>query len=402
MTGRERILRALAFEPVDRVPKDLGGMRSTGVSAFAYPRLVEALGLPPRRPRIHDTGQMLALPDPDVLDALDCDCVAVESDACTNAFDEPDRWHSFDFGGRLSARVMDPARFALRTDGTVVQDNVSLMVPGSYVFDAPGAGQVLDLAGDLKKEDLDVLERDLRRALLEPPRVAAIRDYCRRVRASTSRAVFYSGLSAGLGFRGGIPNFSMLCLLEPEYVRALHGVLVDHAVAQAERLLPAIAPFVDVLMLSADDHGAQTGAILPPAVFRDLFAPYYRRLNDAVRALAPGVKTFFHCCGAVFELLEPIIECGFDALNPVQWSAGGRSYRDWKAVCRGRIALWGGGVNTQTTLPFAPVAEVEREVEEVVAAMSEGGGYVFCAIHNLLAEIPPEKIIAMYRAASRF
>jgi uroporphyrinogen decarboxylase len=274
MTGRERILRALAFEPVDRVPKDLGGMRSTGVSAFAYPRLAEALGLPARAPRIHDTGQMLALPDVDVLDALGCDAVVVEGDACTSAFDEPGRWHPYDFGGRLPARVMDPARFAVGEDGVVAQDNVSLMVPGSYVFDGPHAGQILDLSGDLKKEDLDALQRQLRESLLEPARIAAIRDYCRRVRESTSRAVFYAGLSAGLGFRGGIPNFSMLCVAEPEYVHALHGIFIGHAVAQAERLLPAIAPYVDVLMLSADDQGIQTGTILPPPVFRSLFGPY--------------------------------------------------------------------------------------------------------------------------------
>ena len=77
MTHRERVMHALAFEETDRVPLDLAGMRSTGISAFAYPKLVEALGLPPRRPRVEDTGQMLAMPDLDVLDALGCDVVTI-------------------------------------------------------------------------------------------------------------------------------------------------------------------------------------------------------------------------------------------------------------------------------------------------------------------------------------
>jgi uroporphyrinogen decarboxylase len=157
---------------------------------------------------------------------------------------------------------------------------------------------------------------------------------------------------------------------------------------------------VDVLMLCADDQGIQTGPILPPAVFEELFVPYYRRVNDAVHRIAPGMKTFLHCCGAVYDLMDGIIAAGFDVLNPVQWSAGTASYQQWKDKARGRLALWGGGVNTQTTLPFGSVADVEKEVRQVVACMRQDSGYVFCAIHNLLAEIPPQKIIALYRTAA--
>lgn len=397
---RERVLKALSFQTPDQIPKDLGGMNSTGISAFAYPKLVAALGLPYRRPRVHDTGQMLALPDLDVLDALDCDVITVHMDWCTNAFEEPERWHEYDFNGRLSARVMRPEDFRVEPDGTIVQWGSSRMVPDSYVFDAPHGGQELDLSSDPKKEDLDALASSLERERLTPDRVKSVQEYCRRARQATDRAIMFNGLSAGLGFRGGIANFSMLCLMDPGYVRSLHEILIEHAIEQARRLLPAIAPYVDVLMLSADDHGTQNAPILPPAVFRELFVPYYRRLNDAVHELAPGVKTFLHCCGAVYDILDCIIDAGFDVLNPVQWSAGGHSYKEWKDVCRGRIALWGGGVNTQTTLPLGTVAEVSDEVRRVVEYLSADSGYVFCAIHNILAEIPPEKVIALYRTAS--
>jgi len=85
-------------------------------------------------------------------------------------------------------------------------------------------------------------------------------------------------------------------------------------------------------------------------------------------------------------------------MNPVQWSAGGHSYREWKDKARGRIALWGGGVNSQTTLPHGTPADVQAEAREVAAYLAQDGGFVFCNIHNLLAEVPPEKIIALYRA----
>ncbi len=399
MTSRERVMRALAFEETDRLPMDLGGMRSTGISAFAYPKLVRALGLPARRPCIHDTGQMLALPDRDVLDALGCDVVAVEGDI-TSAFTDPTLWHDYDFNGRLSARVREPGDFELLPDGSICQRGKSLMVPGAYVFDAPHGGQDLNLDGDVPKEDLDFLRAALAKSRFKPVQVAAAADYCRRVRVGTQRAIMFNGLSAGLGFRGGMANFSILCLTEPDYVRDLHAIIVEHAVAQLELLLPAIAPHVDILMFCADDQGTQASTIMPPSAFRELFVPFYRRANDTVHNIAPAVKTFFHCCGAVHDILDDIIACGFDVLNPVQWPAGGHSFREWKDRCRRRIALWGGGVNTQSTLPLGTLEELRREVAEVVRCLSADSGYVFCAIHNLLAEIPAEKIIALYRTAA--
>ncbi|MFI5356300.1 MAG: hypothetical protein ACHQ4G_03090 [Opitutales bacterium] len=95
-----------------------------------------------------------------------------------------------------------------------------------------------------------------------------------------------------------------------------------------------------------------------------------------------------------------IIAAGTDVLNPVQGPAGGRTPREWKDKARGRLSLWGGGVDSQHTLPLGTVAEIEREVGRNVATLAEGGGYVFANIHNLLAEVSPEKIVALYHAAA--
>jgi uroporphyrinogen decarboxylase len=273
------------------------------------------------------------------------------------------------------------------------------MGPHAHVFDTPGAGQEFDLDHDAQPFDLAAIEEDCRRQLPTDEQVRTIAAYCARARAATDRAILYGGLGPYLGFHGGIARFSMLCLTQPEHVRALHEIRVRCALAAIDRILPAIAPHVDILMLVSDDQGIQTGPILPPAVYHDLFVPYYRRVNDRVHHLAPHLKTFLHCCGAVYDLLDSIIEAGFDALNPVQWSAGSATVQQWKDKARGRLALWGGGVNTQTTLPFGSVADVEREVQAVTRVLAADSGFVFCAIHNLLAEIPPEKVIALYRTA---
>jgi uroporphyrinogen decarboxylase len=122
-------------------------------------------------------------------------------------------------------------------------------------------------------------------------------------------------------------------------------------------------------------------------------------MTAAVHRAAPEVKVFLHSCGAIYELIPAVIDAGFDVLNPVQWCAGKHTYRQWKDACRGKLGLWGGGVNTQRTLPLGSLADVEHEVAQVVPVLAEGGGFVFAAIHNVLAEIDPRKVAAMYKIA---
>ena len=402
VSSRERVLKALNFETPDRLPKDLGGMRSTGVSAFAYPKLVAALGLPPRPPRVDDTVQMLALPDLDVLDALGCDVVTI-SYGVTNAFHQPGKWHSYDFNGRLPARALNPARFKAQEDGTILQGKYR-MPSSAYVFDELHAGQPLNLSDRLPKVNLRQLERKLRNKELRDDEIVALRALCRRARESSDRAVFFGdrAVQAPICIHdyGGLAIFPILCLTQPDYVHELHEIAAGHTLANLRALLPEIRGYVDVIMMAADDWGTQRSLIASPKIFRSLFLPYRRRLNDEVHRLAPGLKTYLHSCGAVYDLIDLIVESGFDILNPVQWTAGTRSYREWKDKARGRIAFWGGGVNSQGTLPLGSPEDVRREVTEVASCLGQGGGYVFCNIHNILAEVAPENVIAMYRAAA--
>lgn len=402
MTRRERVIAALNFEPTDRVPIDMGAMRSTGISAFAYPKLVEALGLPPRRPRIHDTGQMLALPDLDVLEALDCDVITVDG-GVSNAFEEPEKWHDYDFGGRLRAQVQRPESFMLLPDGTVVQDGPTTMPPSSYVFDWDhGGNPVLDFDAELPLMDLRA-HRKLAEA--DELRDSQIRDGVRRIRRARSesdRALFlvdYCGSGIGIGGHGGIGVFPVICLLEPDYVHEFHSIQIERAIRNVRAVLPEVRDCVDVVMTTADDWGTQSSLIASPETYRELFLPYYKRLNDEIHALIPGVKIFMHSCGAIYPLLDLIADSGFDVLNPVQWPAGDKGYAEWRATTQSRLALWGGGVDSQHTLPFASPAEVATEVRQIVRTMSQSSGYVFNGIHNLLAEVPADKVIAMYRAA---
>jgi len=404
MTSRERILAALNFQPTDRLPKDLGGMRSTGVSAFSYQALRRALGLPPKPTRIHDTEQMLALPHVDVLDALGCDVVIVEGDGLTNAYEQPELWQPFDFNGRIPAgHVRNRAAYRIESDGTIVQNGLSRMPPGANVFDTENAGQPLILDGDLPRPDLAQVRKALTAGLVTEAQVKVLRDTFRRVRETSDRAVFFWGqINMGLCIHGygGLAVFPVLCLEDPAFIHELHALHLEFALENARRLLPEIRDYVDVIGTDADDWGNQNSLMASPATFRELFLPYRQRHNAELHRLAPRTKTFLHSCGALYDILDPIVQSGTDILNPVQWPAGGRTPRQWKDRVRGKMSLWGGGVDSQHTLPLGTVDDVRREVARNVAELRTDGGYVFANIHNLLAEVPPEKIIALYRAAA--
>ena len=63
-----------------------------------------------------------------------------------------------------------------------------------------------------------------------------------------------------------------------------------------------------------------------------------------------------------------------------------------------KFVFWGGGVDTQRTLPFGTPEEVRKEVQQRVEILNQGGGYVFASIHNVVAKVPPENLLAMYEA----
>jgi uroporphyrinogen decarboxylase len=364
--------------------------------------LVASLELPYRPPRVEDSGQMLALPDLDVLDALGCDVVTI-ADGVTNAIDQSDLWHPYDFNGRLPASVRWPGSFQVQPDGSILQWGRSRMVPGSTVFDEEHGGQPLDLSADLPKVDLLSLRKEMGASIIRDEQIVYLSALCQNVRDASSRAVFFNDANIqapmGIAAYGGLAIFPMLCLTEPDFVADLHSIVVDRTLKNIRALLPEIKNNVDIIMIAADDWGTQNNLIASSRIYRTLFLPFYKQITDECHLIAPNVKLFFHSCGAIYDLIDLVIESGFDILNPVQWSAGARSFQEWKEKSRGRIALWGGGVNSQKTLPLGSVQDVVDEVRQTSNYMAQDGGFVFCNIHNILAEIESVKVIAMYQSA---
>ncbi|MEK7765745.1 MAG: uroporphyrinogen decarboxylase family protein, partial [bacterium] len=173
------------------------------------------------------------------------------------------------------------------------------------------------------------------------------------------------------------------------------------ALANLAKLRAAAGDLVTVAYVSGTDFGSQAGPLINPKLYRELFAPFHRRVNDWIHRNTAW-KTFIHSCGSIAAFLDDFIAAGFDALNPVQCSAAGMDPAELKRRFGDRIAFWGGGVDTQTTLPFGSPDDVKREVQQRLRIFSRGGGYVFNPVHNVQARVPTANLLALYEAVAEF
>jgi uroporphyrinogen decarboxylase len=188
--------------------------------------------------------------------------------------------------------------------------------------------------------------------------------------------------------------------LEPRKVHALLDAILDMHLRNLRSLIGAVGPYVDVVLFG-DDFGMQTGPQISMEMYREFFKERERRLWGEAKRLAP-VKTQLHCCGGVRPLLDDFIEIGLDSINPVQTNCAGMEPASLKADFGSRITFWGGGCDTQSVLSRGSPSEVRSQVLERLAIMGEGSGFVFQQIHNIMANVPSENIVAMFDAVAEY
>ena len=187
---------------------------------------------------------------------------------------------------------------------------------------------------------------------------------------------------------------------EPKLAHALAQKLADHYVANLPRYLDAVGQHIQIIQMG-DDLGTQQGPQISPAMYRQFIQPYHRQVYGYVKAHS-DLPIFLHTCGSIYRLLPDLIEAGVDILNPVQISAAEMDPRRLKREFGQDVTFWGGGADTQHVLPTATPEEVRRHVRELIEIFAPGGGYVFCQVHNIQANVPPENVVAMFDAALEF
>ncbi|MBN1909267.1 MAG: hypothetical protein JW818_05980 [Pirellulales bacterium] len=404
MTPRERVLASLNHEQPDRVAIDFGGHRSSGVAAMVYPKLREALGLEPRPVRIYDPIQQLAVIDEDVLDRFGVDVIELGRGFATRDED----WADWPLPDGTPAQ-MPVWALPRREEGQwVLPDRtgraIAKMPDGAIYFEQCHWPYLED-------DDLDRLEEAIGETMwagiASPPGPlvegeggdAAFVEGAKRLRESTDRAIV--GLFGGNLFECSqwlyrMDRFLMLMAADPKRTHELLDRLVEIHLRNLERYLGLVGPYIDVIVFG-DDLGMQNGPQMSRAMYQEYFKPRHALMWRRVKELA-DVKILLHSCGGIRPLIPDLIDAGLDAFNPVQISCRGMEPRQLKDDFGDRITFWGGGCDTRSMLSKGTPDQIREHVRQLVSIFSPGGGFVFQQVHNVLADVPPENLIAMFDA----
>ncbi len=410
MNSRDRVLSAVAHKEPDKVPADLGSNPSSGISAIAYSNLVKYLGND-LKVKIYDIVQQLAQPDEEILDLFGVDVLDIG-----RMFNETDeQWYPTvmanggkahypkwfnpekDDKGNWQAKVASGEVIArMPTDSTFFDQTYFPWIDG-YPENMKGLDEAMGkvpwaafVHSPWDNAEMPGFWEELRRRTLQ-------------LRESTDKALM---VVAGCNlFEWGtfirrMDNFLMDLYLEPANVEALLDGLLERHFDMLSNVCKSVGDIVDIVRFG-DDLGGMNGPLIDPEIYRQFFKPRHKQLCDYVKQNS-NMYTMLHSCGSIHKLIPDLIEAGFDILNPVQTQARDMEPERLKKDFGDAVTFWGGGVEPVGTLNKATPEKVREEVLQRLNIFSKGGGYVFNTVHNILPEVPPENIVAMFNAIREF
>jgi len=373
-TRKERLSAALGHREADRISLDLGSTKVTGINIAAYRAFLAYQGWQAKdsEPAITDAVQQLARVHENILLALGADTRGLMTRPPAGFVPtrfEDDRYKAFTDDWGITWRMPK--------QGGRYYDICAHPMPDD---------ELPDLAAYPWPDPLDEsVTTDFR------ARVSAFED-CGLVLNGFTSGIFEMALRLR-----GFEQFLMDLFTQPAVAEALLEQITQLKCAYWERTLRLYGDKI-LVAVEADDLGTQNSLLLSPEMYRAFLKPRHARIVSVIKKNAPGVKVFLHSCGAVRPLIPDFIEAGFDILNPVQVAAKGMEPKQLKKDFGDCLTFWGGGVDTQHTLPHGTPAQVADEVRRHIEDLAPGGGFVFNSIHNIQGDVPPENIEAMFSA----
>lgn len=399
MKSRERVMAAVNHEPTDDVAIDFAAMRSTGIMAIAYNKLKSYLGfehLP--RTKVYDLMQQLAEPDMEVIDYLGGDVVQVHRLA--PAFGaKVTEWRDDTLPDGSECLVPKSFRPVLLPDGDrIITENEW------EIARMPAAGLYYEMTYFPLKDARTTSDIDkVALPIISDEEACLLRDKARQYRAETDKAIlgeFGGNILESGQFDFGWAEFLARMYVDRKLIEYYLDRLVEFHLENLRIYIEGVGDDIDIIQMG-DDLGTQHGLQMHPDMYRQIIKPRHRKIYQYVHDHS-DLKVFLHSCGSIVKVIPDLIEIGVDILNPVQTSAKGMDPIVLKEKFGKDITFWGGGCDTQEVLPFDTVQDVKRDVQERLKIFTRGSGYVFTQIHNILADVAPEKIVAMYNTAKEF
>jgi uroporphyrinogen decarboxylase len=411
MTSRERILAAIEHKQPDRVPVDLGATASSGISAIAYGNLKRHLGITTGHTRIYDVVQQLAQPEDFILDRFHVDVVDVGRTFNTRDAD----WYDITVADGQPAQYPvwfhpepqpDGSFIARHKDGT----DLAHMPAGGTFFDQTCFpyldGYPADYSG-LRAEMGKILWAAFVHSpwdhASEPDFWKQLRERAIALRKSTDRAIL---LACGCNlfewgtFLRRMDNFMMDTYADQDEVERLLDALMEVHLAGLAKICEAVGDVVDILKFG-DDLGMDTGPFMSPEVYRTLFKPRHTKIVEFAHKHSKA-KAMLHSCGSIYALLPDLIEAGYDVINPIQTNCRDMEPERLKREFGKDVCFWGAGCDTRTVINRGTPAQVKEHVKRRLEIFAPGGGFVFNTVHNILPEVPPQNVVAMFEAIEEF
>jgi len=405
MTSRERVWRAVNRQKPDRIPLDLGGMKASGIAASAYHRLKQKMGINTPT-RITDARFMIAEVEDVVRQRLHLDVMPLDWSTAFNAIQPGSAWSK--------KKLFDGTPVLFPPDTRIGEDSegnwILLAADGTPTsFRMPRNGFYFD---DCSFDEPGGIDPEKFKPVMDLPdaQLEAFARYAKQLRESNDYAllgwgfnVCFLGMSLithrGDNVTQGKPSEWMVMLMtEKETCHELMNRSVEASIRCLSLIHQAIGDTCFAWGVAADDSGTQRGEFISPDLWSEMIKPHYKKLCDWIHQNT-RMKTFFHSCGSVYNLIPHFIDAGIDILNPVQISASMMDPARLKREFGDRMIFWGGGCDTQSVLPRGTPAEIREHVRSNIDVFGLGGGYVFNQVHNIQANVPADNILAMFETA---
>lgn len=418
MNSRERIVCAINHQFPDKLPIDFGGTLTTGIHVSMIYRLRQYYSLDkPNTPvKVIEPYQMLGEIKDDLKKIIGIDTVSLQGSKNIFGFENENwkEWRLWD-----GTPVLVPEKFNTEKE----KDGYIYMYPQgdkNYLPSAkmPEKGYYFDSIMRQKKIDdsnLNIEDNLEEFSLIDDNELKYIKKEAESLYDNTEYSIIASLVQSSFGDVAFVPGpalkdpkgirditeWYVSVATRKEYIKNVFEKQCEIALENYKKIQQSIGNLIDIVFVTGADFGVQNGLLISKELYREMFKPYHKSINDWIHENTKW-KTFIHSCGAVYELIPDFIEAGFDILNPVQISAKDMEPERLKKEFGKYIVFWGGGVNTQKTLPFGTPEQVREEVKRNIEIFSREGGFVFTTVHNLQANNPIENVVAMIETLKEY
>ncbi len=415
MNSKEKVLAALNHENTGQVPIDFGSTAVTGIHVSCVDALRNYYGLEKHPVKVHEPYQMLGWIDHDLQEAMGIDICGVYP-RCTMFGFPNENWKTWQTPQGLEILVSEHFNTIEDNNGDIlIYPQGDLNAPPSGRM--PGDGYFFDTIIRQEPIDDDNLNPDDNLEEFGPVSEEDLNHFAAEVKwvDNSGKAVIacFGGTAFGdialvpgpflkhpKGIRD-VAEWYMSTAARQDYIHKIFEKQCEYALDNLARIHAVVGDVVQAVFLCGTDFGTQKSTFCSVKTYRSLYMPYYKQVNDWIHKNT-NWKCFKHSCGAVETFIDVFAESGFEILNPVQCSAAGMEPQHLKDKYGDKIVFWGGGIDTQHTLPFGTPQEVREETLSRCEIFSKQGGFIFNSIHNIQAKTPIHNIIAMIDAVREF